>query len=179
MCCWIKSYIEVLINKRVKIFCVTETSWRRTNLREYEKSIDGAPGGSKGSGSREEEATKSHLQDRNFLRVGSEDPTQGEPLDETPFNANISIWLYFQHDVLQNKLNEIFKSLTVNENRSPSEEDTKKSNIPTYEQNFPELFYYWVSLYAALRLSWLSCEKCTISIRYLSGLKICKCEKYM
>ncbi|XP_018576301.1 protein EFR3 homolog cmp44E isoform X1 [Anoplophora glabripennis] len=47
-----------------------------------------------------------------------------------------------KHDVLQNKLNEIFKSLTINENRSPTEEDTKKSNIPTYEQNFPELFYY-------------------------------------
>ncbi|KAJ8965964.1 hypothetical protein NQ314_003812 [Rhamnusium bicolor] len=46
-----------------------------------------------------------------------------------------------KHDVLQNKLNEIFKSLSLNENRSPTEEN-KKSNIPTYEQNFPELFYY-------------------------------------
>ncbi|KAJ8963209.1 hypothetical protein NQ318_018675 [Aromia moschata] len=45
-----------------------------------------------------------------------------------------------KHDALQNKLNEIFQSLTVNGNRSPSDE--KKSNIPTYEQNFPELFYY-------------------------------------
>lgn len=47
----------------------------------------------------------------------------------------------FQHDILQNKLNEIFKSLSVNENTSPSEEP-KKQQIPTYEQNFPELFYY-------------------------------------
>ncbi|CAG9855837.1 unnamed protein product [Phyllotreta striolata] len=45
-----------------------------------------------------------------------------------------------KHDVLQSKLNEIFKSLTVNGNRSPTEE--KKSGIPPYEQNFPELFYY-------------------------------------
>lgn len=46
-----------------------------------------------------------------------------------------------KHDILQNKLNEIFKSLSVNENTSPSEEP-KKNEIPTYEQNFPELFYY-------------------------------------
>ncbi|KAJ8966267.1 hypothetical protein NQ317_004485 [Molorchus minor] len=45
-----------------------------------------------------------------------------------------------EHDALQNKLNEIFKSLTVNENHSSSDE--KKTSIPTYEQNFPELFYY-------------------------------------
>nr|CAH7716742.1 unnamed protein product [Callosobruchus chinensis] len=45
-----------------------------------------------------------------------------------------------KHDVLQNKLNEIFKSLSTNENTSPTEE--KKSEMPTYEQNFPELFYY-------------------------------------
>nr|CAI5832917.1 unnamed protein product [Callosobruchus analis] len=45
-----------------------------------------------------------------------------------------------KHDVLQSKLNEIFKSLRTNENTSPTEE--KKGDIPTYEQNFPELFYY-------------------------------------
>ncbi|CAH1970258.1 unnamed protein product [Acanthoscelides obtectus] len=45
-----------------------------------------------------------------------------------------------KHDVLQSKLNEIFKSLNANENSDPTEE--KKSEIPTYEQNFPELFYY-------------------------------------
>ncbi|KAF7284398.1 protein EFR3 homolog stmA isoform X2 [Rhynchophorus ferrugineus] len=46
-----------------------------------------------------------------------------------------------KHDILQTKLNEIFKSLSVNENTSPSEEP-KKNTVPTYEQNFPELFYY-------------------------------------
>ncbi|XP_044744134.1 protein EFR3 homolog cmp44E isoform X2 [Coccinella septempunctata] len=46
-----------------------------------------------------------------------------------------------KHDLLQNKLNEIFKSLSTNETRSPSEEE-KKPTVPTYEQNFPELFYY-------------------------------------
>ncbi|XP_050305560.1 protein EFR3 homolog cmp44E isoform X2 [Anthonomus grandis grandis] len=46
-----------------------------------------------------------------------------------------------KHDILQNKLNEIFKSLSTNENTSPTEEP-KKQEVPTYEQNFPELFYY-------------------------------------
>ncbi|XP_044264219.1 protein EFR3 homolog cmp44E isoform X1 [Tribolium madens] len=45
-----------------------------------------------------------------------------------------------KHDVLQNKLNEIFKSLSANERRNPTEE--KKIEKPAYEQNFPELFFY-------------------------------------
>ncbi|XP_066262550.1 protein EFR3 homolog cmp44E isoform X1 [Euwallacea similis] len=44
-----------------------------------------------------------------------------------------------KHDILQNKLNEIFKSLSESERSTPSEESKK---LPTYEQNFPELFYY-------------------------------------
>ncbi|KAK9873939.1 hypothetical protein WA026_002292 [Henosepilachna vigintioctopunctata] len=47
-----------------------------------------------------------------------------------------------KHDLLQNKLNDIFKSLSANEARSPSEEEEKRPSIPTYEQNFPELFFY-------------------------------------
>lgn len=46
-----------------------------------------------------------------------------------------------KHDLLQNKLNEIFKSLSIIETRSPSDEE-KKNAVPTYEQNFPELFFY-------------------------------------
>ncbi|KAL3286449.1 hypothetical protein HHI36_000955 [Cryptolaemus montrouzieri] len=46
-----------------------------------------------------------------------------------------------KHDLLQNKLNDIFKSLSVNEARSPTLEE-KKPTVPTYEQNFPELFFY-------------------------------------
>ncbi|XP_060532802.1 protein EFR3 homolog cmp44E isoform X2 [Cylas formicarius] len=46
-----------------------------------------------------------------------------------------------KHDVLQNKLNEIFKSLSLSKIESPTEEP-KKNETPTYEQNFPELFYY-------------------------------------
>ncbi|GJQ76302.1 putative protein EFR3 homolog [Trypoxylus dichotomus] len=45
-----------------------------------------------------------------------------------------------KHDALQTKLNEIFKSLSMNEGgRSPTD---KKSNVPVYEQNFPELFVH-------------------------------------
>ncbi|CAH0551687.1 unnamed protein product [Brassicogethes aeneus] len=44
-----------------------------------------------------------------------------------------------KHEVLQNKLNEIFKSLSVTEQRASEE---KLSEKPTYEQNFPELFFY-------------------------------------
>ncbi|KAK4885965.1 hypothetical protein RN001_002236 [Aquatica leii] len=47
-----------------------------------------------------------------------------------------------KHDLLQNKLSEIFKSLSTSEmHQSPSERN-KKSSIPVYEQNFPELFLY-------------------------------------
>lgn len=55
--------------------------------------------------------------------------------------SSYSVSFELQHDILQTKLNEIFKSLSVNENTSPSEEP-KKITVPTYEQNFPELFYY-------------------------------------
>ncbi|XP_071054459.1 protein EFR3 homolog cmp44E isoform X2 [Onthophagus taurus] len=45
-----------------------------------------------------------------------------------------------KHDALQSKLNEIFKSLSVNEgHRSPTD---RKNNVPVYEQNFPELFVH-------------------------------------
>lgn len=54
------------------------------------------------------------------------------------FYLNLLIFLFlFQHDILQNKLNEIFKSISNNENRSP---DRHKKDVPIYEQNFPELF---------------------------------------
>ncbi|KAL1514341.1 hypothetical protein ABEB36_003614 [Hypothenemus hampei] len=45
-----------------------------------------------------------------------------------------------KHDTLQNKLNEIFKSISEHETGSIHEESRKE--LPTYEQNFPELFYY-------------------------------------
>lgn len=46
----------------------------------------------------------------------------------------------FQHDALQNKLNEIFKTLGANVSNNGEEE--KKVGKPAYEQNFPELFFY-------------------------------------
>ncbi|KAB0805530.1 hypothetical protein PPYR_02500 [Photinus pyralis] len=47
-----------------------------------------------------------------------------------------------KHDLLQNKLNEIFKSLSTSEvHQSPLQLD-KKHSVPVYEQNFPELFLY-------------------------------------
>ncbi|CAH1183017.1 unnamed protein product [Ceutorhynchus assimilis] len=45
-----------------------------------------------------------------------------------------------KHDILQNRLNEIFKSLSVTD--AGNVEEPKGTQIPTYEQNFPELFYY-------------------------------------
>ncbi|XP_065171331.1 protein EFR3 homolog cmp44E isoform X2 [Atheta coriaria] len=46
-----------------------------------------------------------------------------------------------KHDVLHNKLNEIFKSISSSEENGPIKtEDTK--TVPVYEQNFPELFIH-------------------------------------
>ncbi|XP_030764003.1 protein EFR3 homolog cmp44E isoform X2 [Sitophilus oryzae] len=47
-----------------------------------------------------------------------------------------------KHDILQNKLNEIFKSLSTSDGNISPSGDIQKSAQPTYEQNFPELFYY-------------------------------------
>lgn len=49
-----------------------------------------------------------------------------------------------KHDILQNKLNDIFKSLSTNDRiTTPSSEEEKNTpSVPTYEQNFPELFFY-------------------------------------
>lgn len=52
-------------------------------------------------------------------------------------NVCVNFWFCFQHDILQNKLNEIFKSISTNESFSP---DRHKKDVPIYEQNFPELF---------------------------------------
>lgn len=48
-----------------------------------------------------------------------------------------------KHEVLQNKLSDIFNSLTV-ETRNISQQivDTKTNQIPAYEVHFPELFVY-------------------------------------
>lgn len=53
---------------------------------------------------------------------------------------------FFQHDVLQTKLSDIFNSLTI-ETRNLSQQgiqpiDSKPSQIPSYELHFPELFVY-------------------------------------
>lgn len=46
-----------------------------------------------------------------------------------------------KHDSLQNKLSEIFKSLSVSEN-ADKKHLKKKKTVPIYEENFPELFDY-------------------------------------
>ncbi|GLV39615.1 stambha A [Carabus blaptoides fortunei] len=48
-----------------------------------------------------------------------------------------------KHDILQNKLNEIFKSLSNNLDTTRNQTDPNKNNntsVPVYEQHFPELF---------------------------------------
>lgn len=52
------------------------------------------------------------------------------------------IMFLLQHDVLQNKLNEIFKSLSSNPDTTRSPDQSKNSSVPVYEQHFPELFVY-------------------------------------
>lgn len=51
-----------------------------------------------------------------------------------------------QHDLIQNRLNELFNSLAVE--RQITQSDNKAAQLqathekPIYETNFPELFYY-------------------------------------
>lgn len=44
-----------------------------------------------------------------------------------------------KHDVIQNKLNELFNALG---NEKPSSQSELKSKKAIYENNFPELFFY-------------------------------------
>jgi hypothetical protein len=46
-----------------------------------------------------------------------------------------------KHDVIQNKLNEIFNSLSA-ERQINQADGTKQAQKPIYENNFPELFFY-------------------------------------
>jgi len=58
----------------------------------------------------------------------------------------ITVFFHFQHDLIQNRLNELFNSLAVE--RQITQSDTKAAQLqasnekPIYETNFPELFYY-------------------------------------
>lgn len=56
-------------------------------------------------------------------------------------------WLILQHDVLQNKLSEIFNTLAVDPRNTTqpggAPTDTKPNQAPpAYEIHFPELFVY-------------------------------------
>lgn len=52
--------------------------------------------------------------------------------------------LYFQHDHIQNKLNELFNSLANDRpfNAVDTTAISGKSQKPIYEKNFPELFFF-------------------------------------
>lgn len=57
--------------------------------------------------------------------------------------------LLFQHDLIQNRLNELFNSLAVERQITQSDNKTAQlqnnnnnSEKPVYETKFPELFYY-------------------------------------
>lgn len=49
----------------------------------------------------------------------------------------------FQHDVIQNKLNELFNSLAMEQRQVATQVDSKQGHPrPFYETQFPELFFY-------------------------------------
>lgn len=65
--------------------------------------------------------------------------------------TNIGVFLFYQHDVIQNRLNDLFNSLAIERQISQSDIKTQQSQAaaagaplqkPIYETNFPELFYY-------------------------------------